>query len=166
MTTVAPTGAGQARNNFAMTGYPLPLRDPADPGRPPAPVALDVPRPDLPGDGRRLAIIDTHFPWRISGFRFFEFRKMLRRRPDTVFFSLYTSDEPFDVPVHPLADVPVLAPALGVTDVYGVFLNFTVGVLGMTGQFPIPGSRPTSRWSRRCDTTGCASTATSTRAGG
>jgi glycosyltransferase involved in cell wall biosynthesis len=89
-----------------------------------------------------LAIIDTHFPWRISGFRFFEFRKVLLSRPDTVFFSLYTSDEPFDVPVHPLADFPVLAPALGVTDVYAVFLDFTVGVLGITGQFPIPSSRP------------------------
>ncbi|MDO9355008.1 MAG: glycosyltransferase, partial [Solirubrobacteraceae bacterium] len=51
--------------------------------------------------------------------------------PDTVFFSMYEMTDPFPAPVLPLADFPRLAPGLGVTDVYGVFLDFMSGVLGI-----------------------------------
>jgi glycosyltransferase involved in cell wall biosynthesis len=121
-----------------VTDYPCPLRDPADPGRPPAPIAVDLP---AGGPGRRLAIVDTHFPWRLSGFRFHEFTEIRRRRPDTVIFSLHTMSEEYEAPIFPLADFPVLAPALGITDVYAVFLNLVVDLLGLGGRFPVPGMR-------------------------
>jgi hypothetical protein len=82
---------------------------------------------------RRLAVLDTHFPWRLSGFRFHEFDEIRRQRPDTVFFSLFEMGEPFDAEVHPIADFPRLAPELGITDAYLVFLNFALGTLGLTG---------------------------------
>lgn len=81
--------------------------------------------------GRRLAIVDTHLPWRFSGFRFREFTELARRRPELIGFSLWGMDEEFDAPVHPLARFPELAAALGVTDVYMVFLNWTAAVLGL-----------------------------------
>jgi glycosyltransferase involved in cell wall biosynthesis len=111
--------------------YAVPLRDAADPGCPPR--RAPGPPPAPAGDGRRLAIVDTHFPWRLSGFRFHEFSEIARRLPDTVVFSLYGMSEPWPGVVHPLADFPRLAPALGITDVYLVFLNLAVGVLGLAG---------------------------------
>jgi glycosyltransferase involved in cell wall biosynthesis len=117
--------------------FPTPLADPSDAGSPP--VAAPVPaaaRFRLLGrrltGRRRLAVLDTHLPWRLSGFRFHEFSEIQRQRPDTVFFSLYGMMEPFPAPVHALADFPRLAPRLGVTDVYFVFLNFAVGLLGLS----------------------------------
>jgi glycosyltransferase involved in cell wall biosynthesis len=117
--------------------FPTPLADPDDTGVPPvlAPVPARVRAHRLLRrltGRRRLAVIDTHFPWRLSGFRFHEFSEIQRQRPDTAFFSLYRMTEPFPVPVHALADFPLLAPRLGITDVYFVFLNFAVGILGMT----------------------------------
>lgn len=117
--------------------YPTPLADPNDTGQPPVPAAIPaIVRTQrlarrLLGR-RRLAVLDTHFPWRLSGFRFHEFSEIHRQRPDAVFFSLYRMTEPFGAPVHPLAEFPRLAPRLGVTDVYFVFLNFAVGVLGLS----------------------------------
>ncbi|MEA2481524.1 MAG: hypothetical protein QOJ07_3446 [Thermoleophilaceae bacterium] len=118
--------------------FPTPLADPDDPGVPPRPVATPASvRERLAtlraAGSRRLAVLDTHFPWQLSGFRFHEFSEILRQRPDTLFFSLYGMTEDFPAPVYRLADFPRLAPRLGVTDVYFVFLNFAVGLLGMTG---------------------------------
>ncbi|MBX7158666.1 MAG: glycosyltransferase [Acidimicrobiia bacterium] len=122
-----------------MSQYPVRLLDPDDPGRPPEPVpfarALGA---TLRGGihravkGRRLAIVDTHLPWRISGFRFREFAEMSRQRPDLIGFSLWGIDEAFDAPVHPLSQFPLMAAQLGVTDVYLVFLNWTASVLGLS----------------------------------
>jgi glycosyltransferase involved in cell wall biosynthesis len=81
--------------------------------------------------GKRLAYIDSHFPWRRSGFRYADALALLHARPDTVFFSMYEMREPFPAPVLPLAQFPRLAPSLGVTDVYGVFLDFMAGVVGL-----------------------------------
>src|SRR4051812_24419314 len=81
--------------------------------------------------GPRLAYIDSHFPWRRSGFRYADALALHEIRPDTVFFSMYETRDPFPVPVLPLAEFPRLAPSLGVTDVYGVFLNFMAGILGL-----------------------------------
>jgi len=110
----------------------------------------DAPRPTLQwsrrGEGRarslagrlrrgrqrgRLAYVDSHFPWRRSGFRYADALALLEARPDTVFFSMYAMRDPFPATVHPLAQFPRLAPSLGVTDVYGVFLDFMAGVLGL-----------------------------------
>lgn len=115
--------------------FPIPLADANDAGAPPEGKATAVDR--ARGNarrllrGRRLAVLDTHFPWRLSGVRFHEFSEIHRQRPETVFFSLHRMTEPFQVPVHPLADFPRLAPLLGVTDIYAVFLNFVVGLLGL-----------------------------------
>ncbi len=81
--------------------------------------------------GRRLAYVDSHFPWRRSGFRYADALALHEARPDTVFFSMYEMRDPFPAPVLPLAQFPRLAPTLGVTDVYGVFLGFMAGILGL-----------------------------------
>jgi glycosyltransferase involved in cell wall biosynthesis len=117
--------------------FPLPLADPADTGEPPRPAEVpDVVTRRLAAlraaGHRRLAVVDTHLPWQLSGFRYHEFSEMARQRPDTVFFSLFGMAEEFPSTVYKLADFPRLAPRLGVTDVYFVFLNFALGLLGMT----------------------------------
>jgi glycosyltransferase involved in cell wall biosynthesis len=81
--------------------------------------------------GRRLAVVDTHFPWAISGFRYEEARQMYADRPDTLFFSLHALTDPFPAPVHPLESFPRVAARAGVTDVYLVFLNVAVAFLGL-----------------------------------
>ena len=81
--------------------------------------------------GPRLAYIDSHFPWRRSGFRYADALALHEARPDTVFFSMYEMRDPFPAPVLPLAQFPRLAPSLGITDVYGVFLGFMAGILGL-----------------------------------
>ena len=81
--------------------------------------------------GRRLAYIDSHFPWQRSGFRYADALALLEARPDTVFFSMYETDDAFPTRVLPLSKFPQLAPVLGITDVYGVFLSFMAGVLGL-----------------------------------
>jgi hypothetical protein len=81
--------------------------------------------------GRRLAYVDSHFPWRRSGFRYADALALREARPDIVFFSMYEMRDPFPAPVLPLSQFPRLAPTLGVTDVYGVFLGFMAGVLGL-----------------------------------
>ncbi len=83
--------------------------------------------------GRRLAYIDSHFPWQLSGFRYADALALLEARPDTVFFSMYEMRDPFPAPVLPLAQFPRLAPSLGITDVYGVFLDWMAGALGLRG---------------------------------
>jgi glycosyltransferase involved in cell wall biosynthesis len=85
------------------------------------------------GDGRRLAMVDTLFPWRGSGFRFNEASEILRRRPDTVFFTQNRTPEAFHRAVYPLSDFNAVAAELGITDVHAVFINFVTGLLGLEG---------------------------------
>jgi glycosyltransferase involved in cell wall biosynthesis len=82
---------------------------------------------------RRLALLDTHFPFSLSGFRWHEAKAMLELLPDTVFFSLHETGESWPVIVRPLEEFPAVAAELGITDVYSVFLNFAVGLLGLEG---------------------------------
>lgn len=79
---------------------------------------------------RRLAYVDTHFPWRRSGFRYDEALALYELRPDTLFFSLWPLEDPFPAPVHPLAEFPRIATTAGVTDLYTVFLDCAAGLLG------------------------------------
>jgi glycosyltransferase involved in cell wall biosynthesis len=81
--------------------------------------------------GRRLAYLDSHFPWQRSGFRYADALALHAARPDTAFFSMYEMRDSFPAPVLPLAQFPRLAPSLGITDVYGVFLDFMAGILGL-----------------------------------
>ncbi len=85
---------------------------------------------------RRLAVVDTHLPWPLSGFRYYEFLEIQRQAPDTQFFSLHAMTAAFPVPVLPLADFPSEAAKRGITDIYGVFLNFGLGLLGL-GDHPL-----------------------------
>jgi len=87
---------------------------------------------------QRLAVVDSHFPWALSGFRYHEAEEIHRRRPDTLFFSLFHLTDPFPAPVYPLEAFPTLAPEAGITDVYMVFLNFAAGVLGVEGLDGVP----------------------------
>ncbi len=70
----------------------------------------------MPGDcaagsrGRRLAYVDSHFPWERSGFRYADALALHEARPDTLFFSMYEMRDPFPAPVLPLAEFPRLAP--------------------------------------------------------
>jgi Glycosyl transferase family 2 len=84
--------------------------------------------------GRRLAYIDSHFPWQLSGFRYADALALYEARPDTVFFSMYEMRDPFPAPVLPIARFPRLAPSLGITDVYGVFLDWMAGALGLRSE--------------------------------
>jgi hypothetical protein len=79
----------------------------------------------------RLAVLDSTFPWQMSGFRYSEATAILAARPDTLFFSTYEMTDPFPAPVHALADFPEIALREGVTDAYGVFLWFLAGLVGL-----------------------------------
>lgn len=79
---------------------------------------------------RRLAYVDTHFPWRRSGFRYDEALALRQLRPDTLFFSMWEMSDSFPAPVHALSDFPRLASSAGVTDVYAIFLDCAAGLLG------------------------------------
>lgn len=81
--------------------------------------------------GRRLAYLDSTFPWERSGFRYHEALALHELRPDTLFFSMWKLDDPFPVPVHPLAEFPQRALRAGITDVYGVFSLFLESIAGM-----------------------------------
>jgi hypothetical protein len=81
--------------------------------------------------GRRLAYLDNTFPWERSGFRYHEALAIHELLPDTLFFSLWRMTDPFPTPVHPLADFPLIAPAAGVSDAYGVFQLFLEGICGL-----------------------------------
>src|SRR5438309_3494217 len=120
---------------FAET-YRLPARDP------------DQPRPVLEERGptarrldrwlgrrrrghRRLAYLDSSFPWLRSGFRYHEALALHTLRPDTLFFSTWEMTDPFPAPVYPLAEFPRIAARAGVTDTYGVFTLFLESITGM-----------------------------------
>jgi hypothetical protein len=80
---------------------------------------------------RRLAYLDSMFPWERSGFRYHEAAALRELKPDTMFFSLWELTDPFPAEVHPLSEFPVIAPACGITDVYGVFYLFLAGLCGL-----------------------------------
>ena len=92
--------------------------------------------------GRRLAYVDTHFPWRRSGFRYDEALALYEARPDTLFFSLWKMTDGFPARVRPLADFPRIATSHGVTDVYAVFLDCAAGLLGVPQPGAVQGPPP------------------------
>jgi glycosyltransferase involved in cell wall biosynthesis len=135
----APEGPGEPAGEVDWVAYyGIPQRDPNQPHpvvRWPGPVtnAADGAKGRVRRlrHGRRLAYLDSHFPWRRSGFRYSEALALLEARPDTLFFSSYELTDPFPAPVHPLARFPRLAVSEGVTDVYAVFLLFLQGICGL-----------------------------------
>lgn len=117
--------------------YRMPLRDPSQARpqlrRPPRSnvFVAKTRRMIARGRARRLAVLDSTFPWRMSGFRYHEAAAILAARPDTLFFSTYEMTDPFAVPVYALADFPEIALREGITDAYGVFLWFLAGLVGL-----------------------------------
>ena len=87
--------------------------------------------------GRRLAYLDSTFPWERSGFRYHEALALLELRPDTLFFSLWEMTDPFPAEVHPLAEFGSIAFSHGITDAYGVFQLFLEGLVGMRSGEPV-----------------------------
>jgi glycosyltransferase involved in cell wall biosynthesis len=85
----------------------------------------------LHGRGRRVAYLDSTFPWQRSGFRYHEALALHELQPDAMFFSMWDLTDPFPAPVHPLADFPRLARRGGVTDIYAVFSLFLESLVGM-----------------------------------
>lgn len=134
-----------------IAAYDVPVVDPTAPAliAPTVPGPFETRRLRLVGAlrrrlrGRRLAYLDSHFPWQASGFRYADALALHEARPDTAFFSAHATTDPFPTPVLPLAEFPRLAPRLGITDVYCVFLDFAAGLLGLPrhdgGQSPIAG---------------------------
>lgn len=116
--------------------YRLPARDPGGP----RPVLqqpwnlsswLDLWRGRLRTHDRRLAYLDSTFPWTRSGFRYHEALALHTLLPDTLFFSTWEMTDPFPAPVLPLAEFPRIAARAGITDVYGVFMLFLESITGM-----------------------------------
>lgn len=126
-----------------VASYSLPVRDPRQqrPKVAPMPTA-HVLRSRIPRTigrrKRRLAYLDSTFPWAGSGFRYHEASALLALAPDTMFFSLWEMTDPFPAPVHPLADFPLIATRAGITDAYGVFQLFLAGLLGLQPSHPRP----------------------------
>ncbi|TQR93625.1 glycosyltransferase [Paenibacillus ottowii] len=94
---------------------------------------------------RRLAVIDTKFPWKLSGFRYWENLNIFQQKPDTLFFATELHDDYFPCKVYPFSDFMKVAVSEGVTDVYCVFLNLTLSLLGHCflpdGSY-LPGANP------------------------
>ncbi|WP_248930304.1 glycosyltransferase family protein [Paenibacillus hamazuiensis] len=94
---------------------------------------------------RRLAVIDTWFPWKQSGFRYWENMQIFSQRPDTLFFAIQPYHDEFPAPVHHFSQFKSLAVSERITDIYCVFLNLTLSLFG-TCSLPdgsnMPGSNP------------------------
>lgn len=79
-----------------------------------------------------LAIVDTHFPWIISGFRYWENYEFCNIDKSILFFSVHEMKDYFPANIHPLESIKKHP----ITDIYCVFLNFTLGLLDYPGEIP------------------------------
>jgi glycosyltransferase involved in cell wall biosynthesis len=87
---------------------------------------------------RRLAVIDSNFPWIQSGFRYWENLEIHRQLPDTLFFATnpYTDvsgqRQPtnFPAPVYNFFEFIPMAIEHNITDIYCVFLSMAVSLIG------------------------------------
>ncbi|MCU6797573.1 glycosyltransferase [Paenibacillus sp. WQ 127069] len=99
----------------------------------------------LAGKTRRLAIIDTTFPWKQSGFRYWENMEFHNQKPDTLFFATNIYTDEFPAQVYPFESFAALAQKEGITDIYCVFLNLVLSLQGRCylpdGTY-MPGSNP------------------------
>jgi glycosyltransferase involved in cell wall biosynthesis len=92
----------------------------------------------IPTPGRRLAVIDSNFPWKQSGFRYWENYEIYRQRPDTLFFATSPYIDPwgqqmpndFPAPVQPVSQLVPMIISEDITDIYCVFLNIAVSLVG------------------------------------
>lgn len=90
--------------------------------------------------GRRLAVVDTNFPWKQSGFRYWENYEIHRLRPDTLFFATspftdwrgFPVSDSFPAKVHPISQLVGQIYSEKITDIYCVFLNMALSLVGNT----------------------------------
>lgn len=75
-------------------------------------------------------MVDIRFPWKVSGFRYWESLEILRQRPSTLFFALEVGTDDFPAVVFPFSEFETLSLREGITDLYCVFLNLTMSLLG------------------------------------
>jgi glycosyltransferase involved in cell wall biosynthesis len=121
--------------------YSVPARDPRQP-RPEVSGVSSIQvlkhriRRAMGSRTRRIAYLDSTFPWVRSGFRYHEASALLEIAPDSMFFSLWEMTDPFPAPVYPLADFPRIAMREGITDAYGVFQLFLAGLVGLRPSHP------------------------------
>jgi glycosyltransferase involved in cell wall biosynthesis len=93
---------------------------------------------NMSSSNRRLAVIDSNFPWKQSGFRYWENYEIYRQRPDTLFFATapYTDvsgqrqPTDFPAPVHNFYELIPMALSENITDIYCVFLSMAVSLIG------------------------------------
>jgi len=79
-----------------------------------------------------LAIVDIQFPWIMSGFRYWENYEFYNIDKDILFFSVHNMRDPFPTKVYPLKSIKKYP----ITDIYCVFLSFTLGLLDYPGEIP------------------------------
>ncbi|MEH7590926.1 glycosyltransferase [Priestia megaterium] len=94
---------------------------------------------------QRLAVIDTYFPWKQSGFRYWENYEISKQKPDTLFFATDIYKDEFPTDVFKFQSFCSLAEKEGITDIYCVFLNLALSLLGkcsLTDGTCVPGARP------------------------
>lgn len=90
-------------------------------------------------------MVDIRFPWKVSGFRYWESLEILRQRPDTLFFALEVGTDDFPAAVFPFSEFEALSRREGITDIYCVFLNLTLSLLGcsmLPSGVTVPGAMP------------------------
>lgn len=94
---------------------------------------------------RRLAVIDSKFPWKQSGFRYWENIEIYNQRPDTLFFATQLYTDHFPNTVYDFRLFEWIAKKEGVTDIYCVFLNHFLSLIDACylhdGTY-MPGSNP------------------------
>lgn len=79
-----------------------------------------------------LAIVDSQFPWIISGVRYWENYEFYNIDKDILFFSFNRMNDYFPADVYPVTAIKEYP----ITDIYCVFLNVTLGLLDYTGRIP------------------------------
>jgi glycosyltransferase involved in cell wall biosynthesis len=80
-----------------------------------------------------LAVVDTDFPFLLSGFRYWENLEFHEIDSSILFFSVNKMRDPFPAKVHSLNSIT----RYPITDIYCMFLNHTLGLLDCP--FEIPG---------------------------
>lgn len=84
------------------------------------------------GNKPKLAVIDIFFPWKQSGFRYWESMMFYELLPDTVFFSTTVHSDDFPKEVYQLARFREIAEKEQITHVYCVFLHVALSLVGRT----------------------------------
>jgi len=79
-----------------------------------------------------LAVVDTHFPWSLYGFRYWENYEFHKIDKNILFFSVHKMNDYFPTRVHTLSAMKKYP----ISDIYCAFLNHTLGVLDCPLEIP------------------------------